>query len=413
MVYFGDELELWRFEGVIRGEVNVQEEHTAGEGRVVWSHDGSLPVEGIRFVLRASRAVGRWVLAQIDKFFLDALKCHFIMSLNYEVYGPLLNPRRTTKSLINKLQIRQSQIWGFGVLGFWGFGVDALYFSQKVNFVTHCEINNELSQIVSHNLEQLNVTNIKTQINDGIEFLKKSKEKYDWIYTDPSRRNDAKGKVFLLEDCLPNIPENLDILFKKTDNILIKVSPILDITSAINEIKFIKEIHCISVKNEVKELLFILEKNYYQSIKIQTINFTKKGEQVFSFQYNEDISASFSEPKKYLFEPNSAILKAGGFSQISQQLKIDKLHKHSHLYTSNKLIDFPGRYFEIIHEISYDKKLLKKLIPSKKANITTRNFPETVDQIRKKTGIKDGGNQYLFFTTNFKSDYIVLICKKI
>jgi len=105
MVYFGDELELWRFEGVIRGEVNVQEEHTAGEGRVVWSHDGSLPVEGIRFVLRASRAVGRWVLAQIDKFFLDALKCHFIMSLNYEVYGPLLNPRRTTKSLINKLQI--------------------------------------------------------------------------------------------------------------------------------------------------------------------------------------------------------------------------------------------------------------------------------------------------------------------
>ena len=294
-----------------------------------------------------------------------------------------------------------------------GFGVDALYFSQKVNFVTHCEINNELSQIVSHNLEQLNVTNIKTQINDGIEFLKKSKEKYDWIYTDPSRRNDAKGKVFLLEDCLPNIPENLDILFKKTDNILIKVSPILDITSAINELKFIKEIHCISVNNEVKELLFILEKNYYQSIKIQTINFTKKGEQVFSFQYNEDISTSFSEPNKYLFEPNSAILKAGGFSQISQQLKIDKLHKHSHLYTSNKLIDFPGRYFEIIHEISYDKKLLKKLIPSKKANITTRNFPETVDQIRKKTGIKDGGNQYLFFTTNFKSDYIVLICKKI
>ena len=167
------------------------------------------------------------------------------------------------------------------------------------------------------------------------------------------------------------------------------------------------------IENEVKELLFILEKNYYQSIKIQTINFTKKGEQVFSFQYNEDISASFSEPKKYLFEPNSAILKAGGFSQISQQLKIDKLHKHSHLYTSNKLIDFPGRCFEIIHEISYDKKLLKKLIPSKKANITTRNFPETVDQIRKKTGIKDGGNQYLFFTTNFKSDYIVLICKKI
>jgi len=255
--------------------------------------------------------------------------------------------------------------------------------------------------------------NIQTYNNDGIEYLKNSLQNYDWIYTDPSRRSDLKGKVFLLGDCLPNIPENLDVLFKKTKNILIKVSPILDISSAINELEFVKEIHIIAIENEVKELLFILEKDYNQSIFIKTINFNKTTSQQFNFDCEKTATANYSEPKKYIFEPNAAILKSGAFNQISTHYKIEKLHQHSHLYTSNNLIEFPGRSFKISHCITYDKKQLKKLIPSKKANITTRNFPETVEQIRKKTGIKDGGNQYLFFTTDLNNNYIVLVCEKI
>ncbi|MDP3359003.1 MAG: class I SAM-dependent methyltransferase [Lutibacter sp.] len=293
-----------------------------------------------------------------------------------------------------------------------GFGVDAFFFSHKIKNITHCEIAEELSAIVSHNFKQFKVKNIATYLGDGIEFLQKSEEKFDWIYADPSRRNDAKEKVFLLKDCLPNIPENLDLLFQKTDNILLKVSPILDITSAFNELKFVKEIYVVAVENEVKELLFLLKKNYTQNIDIKTINFNKEEIQQFNFSLNEDVFSTFSEPKKYLFEPNAAILKSGAFQQISAHLKIDKLHQHSHLYTSDKLIDFPGRKFEIKHAISYDKKKLLQLIPSKKANITTRNFPETVAQIRKKTGLKDGGNQYLFFTTDFNNKHLVLICEK-
>jgi len=128
-----------------------------------------------------------------------------------------------------------------------GFGVDAYFFSQKVAKITHCEIAEELSAIVSYNFKQLQVKNITTYLCDGIEFLEKSKEKFEWIYADPSRRNDAKGKVFLLGDCLPNIPENLNLLFQKTNNILLKVSPILDIISAINELKFVKEIHVVAI----------------------------------------------------------------------------------------------------------------------------------------------------------------------
>jgi len=294
-----------------------------------------------------------------------------------------------------------------------GFGVDTFFFSQKVENITHCEIIKELSAIVSHNFKQFNLKNIETYLGDGIVFLEKHTEKFDWIYADPSRRNDAKEKVFLLEDCLPNIPENIDLLFQKTDNILLKISPILDLSSAINELKYVKEIHVVAVENEVKELLYLLEKNYTQNIDIKTINFNKEENQTFNFSLNEEVSATYSEPKKYLFEPNAAILKAGAFQQISAQLNIYKLHQHSHLYTSNKLIDFPGRKFEIKHGVSYDKKQLLKLIPSKKANIATRNFPETVAQIRKKTRLKDGGNQYLFFTTDMNNKHLVLICEKV
>jgi len=193
-----------------------------------------------------------------------------------------------------------------------------------------------------------------------LDFLKNSTVKYDWIYIDPSRRNDKKGKVFLLADCLPNVTENLDLLFEKSNHILIKVSPILDISSAINELKFVKEIHIVAVENEVKELLFILKKAINQNIEINTINFTKKGTQQFDFNLNEESNSTYSEPKQYLFEPNAAILKAGAFNQISEHLKIDKLHRHSHLYTSENLLNFPGRSFEIKHCIPYDKKQLKK-----------------------------------------------------
>lgn len=293
-----------------------------------------------------------------------------------------------------------------------GFGVDAYFFSQKISTITHCEISEELTNIVSHNFKRLAVKNCAFKKGDGIAFIKNNNENFDWIYADPSRRNDAKEKVFLLKDCLPNIPENLKALFQKTNHILLKVSPILDITSAINELNYVKEIHVIAAENEVKELLFLLKKNYTKSIQVKTINITKNESQKFDFNLDETSNASFSEPKKYVYEPNAAILKAGAFQQISAHLKIDKLHQHSHLYTSDKLIDFPGRKFEIKHSIYYDKKKLLQLIPSKKANITTRNFPETVAQIRKKTGIKDGGNQYLFFTTDFNNKHLVLICEK-
>ena len=294
-----------------------------------------------------------------------------------------------------------------------GFGVDCFYFSKHFKDVTHCEINEDLSIIVKHNYLQLKKENIITFSGDGLEFIKNYNANFDCIYIDPSRRNDLKGKVFLLNDCLPNVPENIDFLFSKTNQILIKNSPILDITSTINELKFVKEIHIVALNNEVKELLFLLEKEYDKAVKIKTINIGKNSTQSFNFNYKEEVISTYSKPLTYLYEPNAAILKSGGFHEISHQLNIFKLHQHSHLYTSNEIINFPGRVFKIEEVLNYDKKKVKKLIPENKANITIRNFPKTVEQIRKETKIKDGGSLYLFFTTDLENKRICILCSKI
>ncbi|AUC84903.1 SAM-dependent methyltransferase [Polaribacter sp. ALD11] len=294
-----------------------------------------------------------------------------------------------------------------------GFGVDCFYFCKHFKKVVHCEINKELSAIVKHNYQQLKKVNIVTFSGDGLQYLKNNENNFDCIYIDPSRRNDLKGKVFLLKDCLPNVPENIDFLFSKTNQILLKNSPILDITSAINELNFVKEIHVIAIQNEVKEVLFLLEKNYEKEIQIKTINSLKNGTQKFNFNLNESVHSNYSKPLTYLYEPNAAVLKSGGFHQVSKQLDVFKLHQHSHLYTSENAIDFPGRTFKIEKVISYDKKKISKLLTEKKANITTRNFPKTVALIRKETKIKDGGTTFLFFSTDLDNKLICLFCSKI
>ena len=148
-------------------------------------------------------------------------------------------------------------------------------------------------------------------------------------------------------------------------------------------------------------------------VEIKTLNILKNKNQYFDFKLGDDFKFEYSIPLKYLYEPNSAILKSGGFNQIASQQKVNKLHQHSHLYTSEKLVkDFPGRIFEINNVFTYNKKKIKKEITETKANITTRNFPKTVAQIRKETKLKDGGNSYLFFTTNINNELIVIDCTK-
>ena len=294
-----------------------------------------------------------------------------------------------------------------------GFGVDDYYFSKKVKSITHCEINTELSEIVAHNFRELGVVNIDCKAGDSLSTLASINQKWDWIYIDPSRRNDAKGKVFMLKDCLPSVPDNLEYYFKNSDAILVKTAPLLDISAGILELQNVKTIHIVALENDVKELLWELHKDYTGTIEVKTINLLKDKTETFNFNWNtQSHTSNYSLPQRYLYEPNSAIMKSGGFDEVARFYILNKLHKHSHLYTSVTLISFPGRIFEIENCIPYRKQELKTYLQNKKANITTRNFPDTVENIRKKWNIKDGGTRYCFFTTDENNNKIVLICNK-
>jgi 16S rRNA G966 N2-methylase RsmD len=294
-----------------------------------------------------------------------------------------------------------------------GFGVDTYHFSKKAESVTHCEVDTELSEIVKHNYQVLKAKNINCLNENGIDALKRIDKPFDWIYIDPSRRDNSKNKVFLLSDCAPNIKTFKDLFLKYAKNVMVKTSPLLDITATKQDLKHVKELHVVAVNNDVKELLWILEQNYKDDFLIKSVNITKSKNETFEFFYNEELSspADYSKPLTYLYEPNSAILKAGAFNILSRKLNSFKLHKHSHLYTTEKPIDFPGRQFVIEKVIPFNKKeFAKKRIT--KANVTTRNFPLSVNEIRKKLKIKDGGNIYLFFTTDVNNSKIILLCSK-
>ena len=233
------------------------------------------------------------------------------------------------------------------------------------------------------------------------------------IYCDPSRRHESKGKVFFLKDCEPNIPLHLPELLKQTKKLLIKTSPMLDIAIGLKELQFVSEIHIVAVNNEVKELLWFVVPEYNGKIKIKTINLKKAKNEIFNFKLNDNSAAEHSYPKKFLFEPNAAIMKSGAFDLISEKFNIQKLHKHTHLYTNDELIDFPGRKFKINEVIPYQKKNFKNLMNLEKANISIRNFPESVSVLRKKLKIKEGGEIYLFFTTTESNKKIILACTKV
>ncbi|PIE99824.1 MAG: SAM-dependent methyltransferase [Maribacter sp.] len=290
-----------------------------------------------------------------------------------------------------------------------GFGVDTYFFSKRVDRVFHCEINKDLSGIAAHNLGTLGVGNIDFIPKDGLGFLKDSCQRFDWLYIDPSRRSENKGKVFLLSDCTPNTIEHLPLLFQKSKHIMIKTSPLLDITSGLNQLRHVKEIHVVALKNEVKELLWVLEEGYGGETNVKALNLIEPKPQLYDFDLSEEknTSPTYELPLDYLYEPNAALLKAGAFKILSKAFKVDKLHGHSHLFTSKDLMEFPGRVFKIKKVTGYNKKEIKDLVGSQ-ANITVRNFPESVATIRKKHKIKDGGEVYLFFT-RLKNDQLAII----
>lgn len=301
-----------------------------------------------------------------------------------------------------------------------GTGIDTYFLSKKFKETLFIEQDARLCELAKHNFQQFDDCNIRIINRDAAKYINDTAIKAikaDCVYIDPARRDQQNIKLFKLSDCQPDVTQLLEKLFGLTNTILIKTSPLLDIRAAVAALKAVCQVNIVAVNNDVKEVVYLLQKGYMGDYDIRTFNLLGSPQkQVFSFASREESIAelSFSIPLSYLYEPNNAVLKSGGFKIVGKRFSLLKLHPNSHLYTSENIIsDFPGRRFIIDAICKLNKKEIKSKIPEGKANITTRNFPLPVDKIYQKLKLKPGGKHYLFATTDLDGNHIVVVCSKI
>lgn len=294
-----------------------------------------------------------------------------------------------------------------------GFGIDAYFFSKQFEQVNYVEQNIELFKIVQQNFKNLNA-NIHCFNSSCEDFLKNNAEKFDVAYIDPSRRDESK-RVFKLDECTPNVIELLPQLHHTAKQILVKTAPLLDIKQTLKDINKVQKIWIVSVNNDCKEVLYLIGDEINNNPEIITVNLTKTNDEIFSLIYSDEVNnvVNYSTPLQYLYEPNASVLKAGGFKSVAVQFGLKKLAVNTHLYTSTLLLEnFPGRTFKVGHQLDYNSKAIKQLGLTK-ANITTRNFHDSVEQVKKKLKLTDGGDVYLFAVRDLNDKPLLVVTQKI
>lgn len=276
-----------------------------------------------------------------------------------------------------------------------GTGVDCLSLASGFKQTAYVEQNDWLCELFQHN---------RTELQKQITIINASSEKYlkDFngkasFFIDPARRDSQKKKVFRLEDCSPNVITLLPLLQEKADKVLLKAAPMIDLTQGIEQLKFVSQIHVVSVHNECKEVLFLLDFEFSGQPEIHCVDLHQGEKRTFSFTQTEEkkSTAAFADVGKYLYEPNGAIRKSGAFKLVAKRFKLKKIAPNTHLYTSNKPNpEFPGRVFKVL-QTSFEKGDFEKLFPKAQANVISKNHPRTPEEIKKKFRLRDGGDRYL------------------
>lgn len=285
-----------------------------------------------------------------------------------------------------------------------GLGIDAMALSNTAKCVTACESDAFKAEILKYNAEVLGINNLKVKNTDSIDYLSHYQNRFDFIFADPARRGESNSRVYNLHDCVPNLLEVMDLLLTKCSILLIKASPLLDVSQTLRDIPFTKKIRAISVAGECKEVL--IEASQGATLeKMEAIDLSPNGNVNYKFSFSPDLKIDISEyatdeditPGKYLYEPGAAVMKLSPWSQLMSQYEdLAKLSHSSHLFISNELYaTFPGRILKIDSII--DKKSRKNL-KGFPANIVTRNYPLTAEELRKKLGVKEGTDNFIYAT---------------
>ena len=313
-----------------------------------------------------------------------------------------------------------------------GFGVDFSYLARGFSQATYVERQRHLCELAEHNMAALGLDQARIVCGDGVEYLSQM-DPVDFIYLDPARRDEHGSRTYAIEDCTPNVLELRDLLLAKSRFTLVKLSPMLDWRKAVVDFDgAVREVHIVATGNECKELLLVLgrpaQANARDSVD-GTGSYRRLAPHVFCVNDDQRIdydSAKYTQglriggkplpdAKRYLYEPNASIMKAGCFDLVEERFGVTQIGPSSHLFVSEQQIaDFPGRGFAIEAVGSMNKKDTKRLLNGmKQANIAVRNFPLTAPQLRKKLKLADGGTVYLFGTTMQGGGHVLLRTSKI
>ena len=302
-----------------------------------------------------------------------------------------------------------------------GLGIDCSFLSRKFKKADYVERQAELCELAKHNFPLLGL-NIDVHNEDGVEYLKRM-QPVDCLFLDPARRDGHGGKTVAISDCEPDVSALEKLLVEKARKVVVKLSPMLDLSLALKDLKHVCEVHIVSTDNECKELLLILQKETASTeVSIHCINSLGalngyRIYQEYAFTQEQERSSDCPlthEVEAYLYEPNASIMKAGAYRSLTQAYPVKKLHPSSHLYVSPHFIeDFPGRKFQVEAVSGFGKKELKTFLQGmEKANLTIRNFPSSVAELRKRLKLKEGGDDYLFATTLADESKVIIKCKK-
>lgn len=283
-----------------------------------------------------------------------------------------------------------------------GMGVDSLAFAQVAEHVNYVEFNGGLCSLMEHNCKALGQGNVDVHCADSMEWLA-GQEPYDLLYIDPARRSAAGRKVAAFEDCTPDLLQHLDLLRSKGRRLLVKASPMIDITLALRQLGAVSEVHIVALHGECKEVLFLCEEcggnPTIRCMDLQGFNNLKD----FTFHPSDEASAEAvycAAVGRYLYDPHAALRKGGCFRLLSQRYGLPLLAPNTHLYTSPTLLpDFPGRIFEVLQEVPLNRKALKEFLPGGKAHVVVRNFPAEAATLQKQLGLREGGDLFLIATT--------------
>ena len=299
-----------------------------------------------------------------------------------------------------------------------GLGIDDIAFSGSFKKVFSVDIDEELNLIAEVNFKKLDIINIERVTAKAEDYIQRDVSA-DIIYIDADRRLTRSGKkAITLHDSSPDIPAMLNRLLEISGIILLKLSPLVDITYLKRSLPNVKVVRVVSLNNEVKEILVSLDSSCNAEPEVIAVDISVSGKiKQFSSTYNIRDNSSEVKNKKYFFEPAPSLIKAGLINKYADYSGLNMVAVNNVYLTSGKLpVDFFGRVFSIVNILPFGKSSFRKyLLESNitKANISSRNFPVKPEEIKKVFKLTDGGNEYFFFTIGDKKNKCVYHCRKV